>query len=193
MTHIQQRRDYATQWTALNPVLLLGEVGWERDTRKSKIGDGATAWNDLPYVAQVTSVSGRDGDVVLTKTDVGLGAVNNTSDANKPVSTAMQAALNGKASLTGATFTGPVSAPSPSLGDDSGQLATTEWVTASFSAGPAPASVLHFMHRNTTSPYAWPGRPAGANCVAWIDLTEESATDPDEFEEGDIIIRPEMA
>jgi hypothetical protein len=35
-------------------------------------------------------------DLVLTKTDVGLGNVDNTSDANKPVSTATQTALNGK-------------------------------------------------------------------------------------------------
>lgn len=33
---------------------------------------------------------------VLTKSDVGLGNVDNTSDANKPVSSAQQTALNGK-------------------------------------------------------------------------------------------------
>lgn len=42
----------------------------------------------------VTSVAGRVGAVVLTKADVGLGSVDNTSDASKPVSTATQAALN---------------------------------------------------------------------------------------------------
>jgi len=35
-------------------------------------------------------------DLALTKTDVGLANVDNTSDANKPVSTATQTALNGK-------------------------------------------------------------------------------------------------
>lgn len=34
---------------AKNPVLLKGEVVYESDTRKHKIGDGSTAWNDLPY------------------------------------------------------------------------------------------------------------------------------------------------
>jgi hypothetical protein len=34
------------------------------------------------------------GDVVLTKSDVGLGNVDNTSDINKPISTAVQTALN---------------------------------------------------------------------------------------------------
>lgn len=48
----------------------------------------------------VTSVAGRTGDVVLAKSDVGLGNVNNTSDLNKPISTATQTALNGKSDTT---------------------------------------------------------------------------------------------
>lgn len=34
---------------AKNPVLLKGEVVYESDTRKHKVGDGTTAWNNLPY------------------------------------------------------------------------------------------------------------------------------------------------
>lgn len=48
----------------------------------------------------VTSVAGKTGDVALTKSDVGLANVTNTSDANKPVSTAQQTALNAKADIT---------------------------------------------------------------------------------------------
>jgi hypothetical protein len=48
----------------------------------------------------VTSVASKTGAVTLVKGDVGLGNVNNTSDANKPVSTAVQTALNAKADLT---------------------------------------------------------------------------------------------
>ncbi len=48
-------------------------------------------------VNTVTSVAGRTGAVSVNKEDVGLGNVDNTSDANKPVSTATQAALNLKA------------------------------------------------------------------------------------------------
>jgi hypothetical protein len=44
----------------------------------------------------------------ITKSMVGLANVDNTSDANKPVSTATQTALDAKASLAGATFTGNV-------------------------------------------------------------------------------------
>lgn len=39
-------------------------------------------------------------DLALTKTDVGLGSVDNTSDANKPISTATQTALNAKVPTT---------------------------------------------------------------------------------------------
>lgn len=39
----------AAEWTANNPILQLGELGSEKDTNKIKVGDGVTAWNDLPY------------------------------------------------------------------------------------------------------------------------------------------------
>lgn len=50
--------------------------------------------------APVQSVSGKTGTVTLAKGDVGLGNVDNTSDASKPVSTAVQTALDGKANAT---------------------------------------------------------------------------------------------
>lgn len=54
--------------------------------------------------------------LALAKGDVGLGNVDNTSDANKPVSTAQQTALDLKANLAGAAFTGAVSAPNTYVG-----------------------------------------------------------------------------
>ncbi len=49
----------------------------------------------------VTSVASKTGAVTLVKGDVGLGNIDNTTDANKPVSTATQTALDAKADLTG--------------------------------------------------------------------------------------------
>jgi hypothetical protein len=46
--------------------------------------------------APVQSVAGKTGSVSLAKGDVGLGNVDNTSDADKPISSATQSALNGK-------------------------------------------------------------------------------------------------
>jgi hypothetical protein len=50
--------------------------------------------------SQVRSVSGRTGAVTLSKTDVGLSNVDNTSDANKPISAATQTELNSKTNNT---------------------------------------------------------------------------------------------
>ncbi len=36
-------------WTALRPVLPTGDLGFETDTGKFKVGDGVTAWPSLPY------------------------------------------------------------------------------------------------------------------------------------------------
>lgn len=46
---IQLRRDTAANWTAANPILASGQAGYETDTKKLKIGDGATAWASLAY------------------------------------------------------------------------------------------------------------------------------------------------
>lgn len=48
-TRMQQRRGTAAQWTSADPVLGAGEIGFETDTGKFKMGDGATAWSDLFY------------------------------------------------------------------------------------------------------------------------------------------------
>lgn len=45
----QQRRDTAANWTSANPTLLAGELGYETDTGKWKVGDGSTAWTALGY------------------------------------------------------------------------------------------------------------------------------------------------
>ena len=107
---IQIRRDTAANWTAANPVLAQGEIGIELDglgtsTVLQKIGDGVTAWASLPYQESggggaVDSVNGKVGVVVLDKSDIGLGNVDNTSDLDKPISDDTQTALNDKASNT---------------------------------------------------------------------------------------------
>ncbi len=70
-------------------------------------------WLELKTPANaVLSVAGKTGAVTLNSSDVGLGNVDDTSDADKPVSTAQQNALNLKANLTSPSFTGRVIAQS---------------------------------------------------------------------------------
>ena len=47
---MQQRRDTAANWTANDPTLLNGELGYETDTGYWKVGDGSTAWTSLAYI-----------------------------------------------------------------------------------------------------------------------------------------------
>ncbi len=74
--------------------------------------------------------------LTLSKSDVGLSNVDNTSDAGKPVSTAQQTAINLKANLASPTFTGDPKAPTPTAGDNDTSIATTAFVTAAIAAAP---------------------------------------------------------
>lgn len=58
-----------------------------------------SAWIEIVGPAAVVSVNGKTGTVSLAKGDIGLGNVDNTSDANKPISAATATALAGKAVL----------------------------------------------------------------------------------------------
>ena len=242
---VQLRRDIAANWTYGNPVLKSGEIGYETDTGKLKVGNGSTEWTGLSYLGapslgglqDVIITSAADGDflrwngtawindavnlstdtvgsyvqslvagsaititnnsgeaatptiavtantfeaygaassaisaheadttnihgiantsllvtttgtqtltnktiasptftgtvsgISITATQVGLGNVDNTSDANKPVSTAGQNALNLKADIASPTFTGTPVAPTASAGTKTTQVATTAFV-----------------------------------------------------------------
>jgi len=48
-TRIQVRRDTAANWTSVNPLLGDGEIGFETDTGKYKIGDNSNQWTSLAY------------------------------------------------------------------------------------------------------------------------------------------------
>ncbi|MFK3971125.1 hypothetical protein ACI2KS_10400 [Pseudomonas sp. NPDC087358] len=93
-------------------------------------------------VNAVTSVSGRTGAVVLTKSDVGLSSVDNTADTAKPVSTAQQSALDLKAPLASPALTGTPTAPTAAAATNTTQLATTAFVTAAVAAAPGGATNL---------------------------------------------------
>lgn len=102
--------DEGTWGTVLNDFLLVehnpdgtlkpsGSLAAKADT--SSLAPVATSgdYDDLantPPPAPVDSVNGQTGVVVLDASDVGLGNVDNTSDADKPISTATQTALDSK-------------------------------------------------------------------------------------------------
>jgi len=70
ITRFKLRNGTAAAWTAANPVLLLGEMGIETDTRRYKIGDGTTAWSGLSYYIEGIAIRGQcskmtDGDIEI--------------------------------------------------------------------------------------------------------------------------------
>ena len=54
---MQQRRGTAAQWTAANPILAAGEIGFETDTSKFKMGNGSSAWSALQYFANAAELA----------------------------------------------------------------------------------------------------------------------------------------
>lgn len=85
-------------------------------TLKSRVLAGANLTRTVDDAAKTMTFAGEDGEAnaaaiaahtartdnphVVTKAQVGLGNVDNTSDAAKPISTAQQAALDGKAAVS---------------------------------------------------------------------------------------------
>lgn len=55
---IQLRNGTAADWTSANPTLLAGELGFETNTGKFKIGNGSLDWASLPYFTSSAGASG---------------------------------------------------------------------------------------------------------------------------------------
>jgi hypothetical protein len=115
----------------------------------------------------VTSVAGRTGVIVLTKSDVGLSNVDNTADTAKPVSTAQATAIALKADLASPTFTGVPAAPTATAGTSTTQLATTAFVVNTLAADTTKASLA--------SP-AFTGTPTAPTATAGTNTTQLATT-----------------
>lgn len=63
----------STEWTSLNPTLLEGEIGFESDTNKLKVGNGVDTWNDLEYVTGSSSDLDTSNLVDLTSDQIITG------------------------------------------------------------------------------------------------------------------------
>lgn len=116
----------AAEWSTGNPVLLAREFAAETDTGQYKLGDGATAWADLPYQA-FWSRWGRIG-----------GSLANQADLTQ--------ALDAKAPLASPTLTGTPTAPTPGTSAGDKEIATVAYVVAAIArlvdASPAALDTL---------------------------------------------------
>jgi hypothetical protein len=105
-----------------------------RDSELTTIA-GLTATTDNFLVSAASAWASRTPtqaktSLALVKADVGLGSVDNTSDAGKPVSTAQQTALDLKANLSSPALTGTPTAPTAAANTATTQIATTAFAQA---------------------------------------------------------------
>jgi hypothetical protein len=48
-TRIVARNGTSAQWASTDPVLMMGERGWDSSVRRAKTGDGISKWSELLY------------------------------------------------------------------------------------------------------------------------------------------------
>lgn len=85
---LQVRAGLASEWTSANPVLALGEIGFERDTTKLKIGNGTSQWSALSYF------TGGSGAGSGTVTSVSMTVPTGLSVTGSPITSAGTLALS---------------------------------------------------------------------------------------------------
>lgn len=132
-TRMQQRRGTATQWTSSNdgdgPILNAGEIGWESDTNKFKIGDGVSYWADLTYFVDATDVIASSLGAYLQDSDVGAISGVAGLDANKnlivPGASIIVEGTTDNGNETTLTVTDPTADRTITFPDVSGTVVTT--------------------------------------------------------------------
>jgi hypothetical protein len=97
---IQIKRGTATAWTSANPTLNAGEMGFESDTKKMKVGDGSTAWTSLAYTT-------TDGDISGVTAGTGLSGGGNSGAVTLAIDSTV-ATLTGSQTFTNKTLTAPI-------------------------------------------------------------------------------------
>ena len=112
---IQHRRDTSANWTSANPLLSQGEVGYEYDTGRFKVGNGTQAWNLLSYSSGVTGPTGPTGATGAASTVTGptgsTGIQGVTGPTGPTGSTGPTGATGANSTVTGPT--GPTGATGP--------------------------------------------------------------------------------
>lgn len=92
-----------------------------------RLGEGVA---DIVPITSAGKALLDDADAAAQRATLGLGNVDNTADASKPISSATQTALNAKAPLASPTFTGIPAAPTADVATNNTQIATTAFVQA---------------------------------------------------------------
>ena len=71
-TKFRLRRGTSEAWQRVNPTLLYGEPGFEKDTNRLKIGDGVKDWNSLPYLDAEFTISSDEKTITYDNNEIKL-------------------------------------------------------------------------------------------------------------------------
>ena len=182
LTKANKFKGYYETETALNSAHPTSEAGdyaivnstdtmWIWDADK----EGGAGWKDGAGLGSVISVNNMTGEVILTKSNIGLGNVDNTSDANKPVSTAQQNALNLKVNKAGDTMTGDLTLKSKLIIQGTDSANSSRYITSDnpnniifATGGTMRVLVQDNVFRPTT--YVRGQVDLGTNTEKWKDL-----------------------
>ena len=117
LTRMQQRRGVASQWASENPILGAGEIGFETDNNRFKIGDGLSNWTALDYFSNATDVDTAISAAISEVIDLApetldtlneiAAAINDDPDFFNTIATN----LGTKVSKAGDTMTGDLTLP----------------------------------------------------------------------------------
>jgi hypothetical protein len=91
-TRMQQRRGTAAEWTTIDPILAPGEIGFETDTSKFKIGDGVNAWSVLPSYGSIDSILDAAPETLNTLNEL-AAAMNDDPDFFNSITTSITDAV----------------------------------------------------------------------------------------------------
>jgi hypothetical protein len=151
-TQIQWRRDAASTWTSTNPVLAAGEVGYETNTGKFKVGNGSSAWTALSYISGAGGLpTGGTTGQILGKTgsadyavgwvadQVGAGGGVDAEGAVDATAAALAAGTHTGLSVAYNDAAGSISLTNTSLGGTAGHVSFV--YNATTSAPPADTCI----------------------------------------------------
>ena len=129
--------------------------------REANVGLANNISYQLGFKAPLASPAFSGTVTGITKAMVGLASVDNTSDYDKPISSAQQSALNLKASIASPVFTGTPSLPTgttavtQTAGDLSTKLATTAFVGTAIQSAVPTGTILMWPTATAPSGYLY--------------------------------------
>jgi hypothetical protein len=105
---IQLRRGLSSVWSSVNPILSSGEFGYETDSKKLKIGDGISLYNDLDYTLNPELIESLVLQAESARDESELSAINALASENSAITSASEALASKDEIVSKIDFTGAV-------------------------------------------------------------------------------------